>query len=47
MTTKKPSTRNPYTINAKKRKAGLHKKKSDKRANGKNKQQEILKEANE
>jgi hypothetical protein len=36
--------RNPFTVLAKKRKAGAHKKKKDKRKNGKNKQKEILKE---
>jgi len=43
---KKPKKkhRNAFTILAKKRKAGKHKPKTKTRANGKNKQAEILKE---
>jgi hypothetical protein len=37
-------TRNPFAITAKKRKAGKHRSKKDKRKNGKNKQAELLKE---
>ena len=40
----KKITRNPYAIAAKKRKAGVVIPKKDKRKNGKNKQQELLKE---
>ncbi len=43
MTKSKP--RNPYAVPAKKRKAGKMKSKEAKRQNGKNKQTEILKEA--
>jgi len=39
--------RNPYAPLAKKRKSGKIRSKKDKRRNGKNKQQEFLKEANE
>jgi len=39
--------RNPFTIPAKKRKAGKMRPKKDKRSNGKNKQAELLKEAEE
>jgi hypothetical protein len=44
---KKTSSRNPYAILAKKRKSGKIRPKSEKRQNGKNKQQEFLKEVNE
>jgi hypothetical protein len=39
--------RNPYVIPAKSRKAGKHKDKKSRRKNGKNKQTELLKEAEE
>jgi len=38
------SSRNPYALLAKKRKAGKIRAKNEKRQNGKNKQQEYLKE---
>ena len=41
----KKTTRNPYAIPAKARKSGKHNSKAKKRATGKNKQDEILKEA--
>jgi hypothetical protein len=45
---KKPKkTRNAFAIPAKKRKAGKLRSKKDKRKNGKNKQKELLKEAEE
>jgi hypothetical protein len=40
----KTKPRNPYAPAAKKRRAGKHKPKSAKRSNGKNEQQELLKE---
>lgn len=40
----KKTTRNPYAVAAKKRKAGVVRPKKDKRKNGKNEQQELLKE---
>jgi len=43
----KNKIRSAAIIAAKKRKAGAHKPKKNKRANGKNKQQEILKEKEE
>lgn len=45
MKKKKDAVRNPYTIPAKSRKAGKMRPKKDKRKTGKNKQREILKEA--
>jgi hypothetical protein len=40
----KKKIRNPFTINARKRKAGKQRSKKDKRQNGVNEQQELLKE---
>jgi hypothetical protein len=42
--TKKKKTRNAFTIQAKQRKAGKIKARNKKRLNGKNKQQELMKE---
>jgi hypothetical protein len=44
---KKTSARNAYALLAKKRKGGKMRSKSEKRQNGKNKQKEFLKEAEE
>jgi hypothetical protein len=43
----KKKIRNPFAINAKKRKAGKIRSKKEKRQNGKNEQQELLKETDD
>jgi len=45
MKKKKTKERNPFAVLAKKRKGGVHKKKTDRRKNGKNPMTEFLKDS--